>query len=129
MLRQRTMKLPGGSSVANRVSRTVWRSVGFGIMAVVAGCITRMLAYQDFQAPNAIMAAAFAMFGIALLVTATISAQAWIGMFGALAFISSVALWVTMNEPWAYLLAAGAGIVVLILPGVMMMRREPSTII
>jgi hypothetical protein len=88
-----------------------------------------MIIYQDFQAPNTIMAAAFAMFAIPLWVTSAISRQAWIGWFGLLSFAASIALWLTMNEPWAYLLAAAAGIIVLILPGVLMMRREPSVIV
>jgi hypothetical protein len=129
LLRGRTRLKPGSTSMVNRVDRAVWWSVGFGIMAVVIGACGRMIVHDEELAPNMIMAAAFAMFCIALWVTATISQQGWLGWFAMLSFAASVGLWLNMNEPWAYLLAAGAGIVVLILPGVMMMRREPSTIV
>jgi hypothetical protein len=124
----RVSKLPGAASVVNRVDRAVWQSVSLGICVVVAGCIWRMVSAQDWTAPNAIMAAAYAMFGIALNVTASISNYKWLRIFALLAFAVSVPMWVYRDEPWAYLMAAIAGIVVLVVPGVTMMRREPSPI-
>lgn len=121
--------LPGGASVANRVDQIVWRTVGIGITATVIGTIARMILQADDLAPNAIMGAAFALFGVALSVTATVSEQRWLGRFSLLSFATSVVLWIFINEPWAYLVAALASFTVLLLPGIMLMRREPSPIV
>lgn len=128
-LRRGVHALPGGASVANRVDRIVWRTVGLAITAVVVGCIARMILAGDDYAPNAIMGAAFALFGVALSVTATVSDQGWLRIFSLLAFATSVVLWIFINEPWAYLVAAFASFTVLLAPGVMLMRREPSPIV
>ncbi|MEJ0058093.1 MAG: hypothetical protein WDM79_00130 [Terricaulis sp.] len=129
VLLRRVRGKPGRASVSNRVDQTVWRLSGMAITAVVVGCIGRMILLDDYQAPNAIMGTAFASFGIALGVTATISSQSWLHAFSLLAFTTSAVLWIYINEPWAYLLAATASILVLLLPGVMLVRREPSAIV
>jgi hypothetical protein len=129
VLVQRVRAMPGRASVSNRVDQTVWRLSGMAITTVVVGCIGRMFLQDDYQAPNAIMAAAFAFFGMALGVTATISAQGWLRWFSLLAFATSAVLWIFTNEPWAYLLAAIASVIVLLLPGVILVRREPSTVV
>lgn len=129
ILVRRVRAMPGRASVSNRVDEVVWRLSGIAITTVVAGCIGRMILDDDFQAPNSIMAAAFAFFGMALGVTATISAQPWLRGFSLLAFATSAVLWIFTNEPWAYLVAAIASVIVLLLPGILLVRREPSAIV
>jgi hypothetical protein len=126
-LRPKAGTVPGAASIVNRVDRAVWQGVAMAIWAVVIGCIGRMAMNGDFQAPNAIMAAAFALFGVALGVSATIAQQTWLRPFAWLAFAASIALWLFINEPWAYLLAAFACVVVLIVPGAVMIRRQRSS--
>jgi hypothetical protein len=121
--------MPGRASVSNRVDSALWRASGLAITTVVVGCITRMIIAGDDYAPNAIMAAAFGFFGLALGVSATISGQGWLRGFSLLAFATSAVLWTFINEPWAYLLASVASVVVLLLPGVILVRRQPSAIV
>ncbi|HVY87105.1 MAG TPA: hypothetical protein VG943_18370 [Caulobacterales bacterium] len=120
---RRVVKLPGASSIVNRVDRTVWRGASLGIGVVVIGTILRTP--QDPLAPNAIMAAAFTLFGVALGATAVIAGKTWLRWVSLLSFVVSVVLWLFLNEPWAYLLAAIASVVVLLGPGVVLMRQEP----
>jgi hypothetical protein len=129
LLRPRVRTLPGAASIVNRVDRAVWQCVSLAILVIVAGCIARMIIAHDDYAPNAIMASAFSLYGVALGVTATISNQSWLRIFAWLSFAASAALWLFMNETWTYLLAAGASVAVLILPGVMMIRRQPSPLV
>ncbi|HWA01257.1 MAG TPA: hypothetical protein VG841_13180 [Caulobacterales bacterium] len=128
ILFRRVRALPGRASVANRVDRIVWRSSGIAITVVVLGCMTRMTLMSDQYAANAIMASAFALFGVALGVTAAVSNQGWLRTFSLLAFATSVVLWIYINEPWAYLLAALASVIVLLAPGIILVRREPSPV-
>jgi len=127
MLSGRVRSLPGGASLANKADRSVWQSVAIGIGAVVIGAILRGAITGDMTAPNAIMAAGFGMYGIALFTTGCVSSQSWLRAFAWIAWAVSAALWYFLNDAWAYLLAAGASVVVLIVPGLMLLRREPST--
>jgi hypothetical protein len=127
MLSGRVRSLPGGASLSNKADRSVWQGVAFGIGAVVAGVILRGVVSNDMTAANAIMAAGFGMYGIALFTTGSVSGQKWLQAFAWVAWAVSIGLWYFLNDAWAYLLAAGACVVVLIIPGVILLRREPST--
>jgi hypothetical protein len=128
-LAMRIRRKPGISSLINKVDRLMWRASGFAIGAVVIGCIARTIMNDDYQAPNAIMAAAFALFAVPLGTTAAISNHGWMGWFSAISMVVSVLLWAFLNEPWAYLIAAAASLSVLALPGFILMRREPSEVV
>lgn len=129
LLVRRVHRKPGIASMANKVDRLVWRSVGLAITAVVIGCVGRMIIAQDYLAPNAIMGASFASFGIALGLTAAVSGQSWLTLVSLLSFATSATLFLYINEPWAYLLASIASVVVLLMPGIVLVRREPSPIV
>ncbi|MGQ0532493.1 MAG: hypothetical protein ACT4OF_07360 [Caulobacteraceae bacterium] len=127
LLSKRVRALPGGAAIPNRVDRNVWFGVVFAILTVVAGSVLRAVLLGDFTAPNAIVAAGFGLYGVALYVTAAISGQSWLRVFAFLAWAVSAALWFYIDQPWIYLFAAAASVVVLIVPGLVMVRREPKT--
>ena len=127
LLRRRTVTLPGGSSAVNRADRLIWQGVVWAIMAVVVGTVLRGILRDDDTAPSAIMAAGFGLYGVALFVTARMSGLNWLAAFAWIAWLLSAALWFFANEAWAYLLAAGGCVAVLLTPGVIMMRQEPTT--
>lgn len=128
-LRQRTRALPGGTAIGNRVDRIVWQGAVGAILAVVIGCTLRALFVGDHTAPDAIMAAGFGVYGVALFATAALSGHAWLRAFAWLAWALSGALWFFVGEPWAYLAAAAGAVLVLFVPGIAMMRSEPSKIV
>lgn len=128
LLRGRVKNLPGAESAANRVDRVVWQGVGAGIMAVVVGAIGHSVASHDYTAPNVIMAFGFGVYGIALRSTAIFSESGWLRPFALFAFVWSAILWFFVDQPWAYLLAAAGCVVVLIIPGAVMMRRQPAAL-
>lgn len=120
---------PGATSIGNRIDRAVWHAAVGAILAVIVGTMLAAMLRGERHAPDAIMAASFGFYGIALTTTATIAGVRWLGGFGVLAFVSSAVLWGLNSEPWAYLIAAGAAVLVLIFPGLLIMRREPSAIV
>jgi len=128
LLSRRVRSLPGGATVSNRIDRNVWFGVMWAILAVVAGSILRALRVEDFAGPDVIMAAAFGLYGVALYATATAGGHAWLRTFAILAWCMSGILWFFLGEPWLYLIAAAASVTVLIVPGVIMMRREPKSV-
>ncbi len=128
-LARRVRRKPGVSSLINKVDQLTWQTAGYGIGVVAFGCILRMIIQDDYQAPAAIMAAAFALFGVPLGVTAAISNQRWMYVYSILSFAVSLVLWIYLTEVWAYLIAAAASLIVLALPGFILLRREPSAVV
>jgi len=127
LLGRRVRKLPGGAAIPNRVDRAVWHGVIAALFAVVAGTIVRGVMQADYTAPNAIVASGFGLYGVALYVTSTVGGHAWVRSFALMSWVTSGVLWFFVTNPVLYLLAAGASVIVLIAPGVIMMRREPAT--
>ena len=129
LLRGRVRAMPGAASVANRTDRTVWQAVSWAILFVVAGAIARGIAYGDYSATNAIMAAGFGLYGVALYSTASLSGHMWLRAFAWLSWSASFTMWLFLGQPWAYLAAAAGAVLVLLVPGLIMMRREPSAVV
>lgn len=129
LLARRVRAIPGGSAIPNQIDRFIWQAVMFAILTVVAATILRAILNDDFTAPDAIMAAGFGLYGVALYTTATVGGHSWLRAFAFMAWAASGALWYFIHEPWTYLLAAVASVAVLIVPGVVMMRDEPKAIV
>lgn len=127
MLGSRIKALPGQSSLGNRVERAAWAGAGVGTGAIVLGAIGHMAVSRDFTSPDVIMPAAYALYGAALLVTSIVTQEKWLATFAGLSFAVSVVLGVFMSAPWFYLFGAVASLIVLLTPGVMMLRKEPQT--
>ena len=129
ILGARVKQKPGKSAIGVRAESAIWRGVGIGVGTVAIACIVRMFVDHDVHAPNYIMGPAFAMFGAALMATGMMSGQKWLTPFAVLAFVTAVAVGVFANAVWVYLLGAGASVLVLAIPGIALLRREPSALV
>lgn len=129
LLRMRTRTKPGLTTIGTRAERALWSGAGIAVMAVVIGSIARMIMTSDPSAPNAILGAAFALYGAALFGTASLSEQTWMRGFGWLSV--GVALNVCMFAAfsWVYVIAAIGSLLALAWPGLILLRREPSAIV
>lgn len=129
LLRMRTCAKPGHTAIGTRAERAVWTGAGWALMAIVLGSIARMIMTSDPSAPNAIIGAAFALYGAALFATASLSEQTWLRGFAWLAVSTALTLCLFANANWAYLVAAAGSLLALAWPGVILLRREPSEIV
>lgn len=127
LLRSRTAKKPGNTTVGARAEQAVWSGVGLALAAIAIGSILRMILTEDVTAPNAIFGAAFGLYGAALFVTGKLSQERWLTNFAWISAAVSGVLCIFANSDWAYLTAAVGSLLVLVLPGVTLLRREPST--
>ncbi len=127
LLGGRIRHLPGRSSVGNLVEALAWMSVGIGIGAIAAGAIGRMILTGDTLSVDVIPPAAFALYGAALLTTAMVSQQVWLRGFAVMAFITATILGVYLHADWFYLAGSAASLAVLLVPGLILLRKEPST--
>jgi hypothetical protein len=128
LLGRRVRALPGGAAIPNRVDRHIWQAVMLAILTVVAATVARAIFLSDFTAPDAIVAAGFGLYGVALYATGTIGGHVWLRAFAFMAWGVSGTLWLFLHAPWTYLFAAVASVAVLIVPGAVMLRREPAAI-
>jgi hypothetical protein len=57
------------------------------------------------------------------------AAHGWLRSFSFMSWAVSGVLWYFLHEAWLYLIAAAGCVAVLILPGLIMMRREPKAVV
>ncbi|MGD9979179.1 MAG: hypothetical protein AB7H66_11000 [Hyphomonadaceae bacterium] len=128
LLRMRTRTKPGLTTIGARAERALWGGAAIAVMAVAIGSIARMFQTGDPSAPNAILGAAFALYGAALFGTASLSQQTWLRGFAWLA--AGVALNVCMfaTQDWVYVIASVGSLLALTWPGIILLRREPAAI-
>jgi hypothetical protein len=125
----RTRAMPGAASVGNRADRAVWQGVAWAIGFVVLGAVLRSIFYDDYAAINGIMAAGFGLYGVALYATASLSGHMWLRRVAWLSWSVSFTLWLFLGEAWAYLAAAIGAVLVLLIPGLILMRAEPAKVV
>lgn len=128
-LQRRAREKPGIASVGGRAERAMWTGAAIALSAVVVGSIARMVLTQDPTAPNAIFGAAFALYGAVLFGVAVLSEHAWLKRFAWLSVGVAGVLCLFANQDWAYINAAVGSLLVLVWPGLVLLRREPSAIV
>lgn len=129
LLRMRTRTKPGLTAIGTRAERALWTGAAIAVMAVVIGSIARMFIAGDTSAPNAILGAAFALYGAALFGTASLSEQTWMRGFGWLAIGVALNVCMFADYSWVYVIAAVGSLLALAWPGLILLRREPSAIV
>jgi hypothetical protein len=129
LLRMRSRTKPGLTAIGTRAERALWTGAAIAVMAVVIGSIVRMIVTNDPTAPNAILGAAFALYGAALFGTASLSEQTWLRGFGWLSVAVAASVCMFADQNWAYVIASIGSLLALVWPGVILLRREPSAVV
>lgn len=129
LLNGRVADKPGRTAIGARTEKAIWGGVALALAVISLACIGRMFLEQDRLAPNNIMGPALALFGVALGTVAAMSGEKWLSRFALVAFSAAALVCLFANAPWAYLLAATANVIVLVVPGIILLRREPSAIV
>jgi hypothetical protein len=129
LLRMRTRDKPGLTAIGTRAERALWTGAAIAVMAVVIGSIARMFQMGDPTAPNAILGAAFALYGAALFGTASLSEQTWLRGFGWLSVGVALNCCMFAAHPWVYVIASIGSLLALAWPGLILLKREPSAIV
>lgn len=129
VLRLRTQKKPGLTTIGARAERALWTGAAVAVLAVVIGSIARMFSSGDTSAPNAILGAAFALYGAALFGTASLSEQTWLRRFGWLAVGVALNACMFAAFNWVYVIASVGSLLALAWPGIILLKREPSAIV
>jgi hypothetical protein len=120
---------PGVSAASNRVQGAVWLAVVFGLWGAAVGIAAAVLA---FGAPadmfNAMPATALMLYGVAHWTTSLFAHGA--GRIAAvMAWLSAVVCFALVMRPETHLVAAAGVALSSVLPGLIQMRQEPSTLV
>ncbi|MBI1251375.1 MAG: hypothetical protein GC189_07875 [Alphaproteobacteria bacterium] len=112
------------ASVASKAEGAVWRAAGWGISAVAAGAIGRMIIARDVTAPDIIVPTAFALYGVALLLTSAMSRETWLRGFGLVSLAFAFTCGLILSSTWFYLVASIGALIVLLAPGIHLLGKE-----
>lgn len=121
---------PGQSSEGNRVSETVWMASGFVLGSFFAGVTIK--SFLDGAASSGFtwsIPLVLGVYGISQLVSGEIAKVGWLKLAGylAIAFVGLTIL--IINTAELYLAAAFAAACSVLLPGLLMLRDEPSGVV
>jgi hypothetical protein len=116
----------GAGSAGNRASRSVWAAGAFAIGAMVVGAILLASGGAGYKVFDWIVPVAFAVYACALIVTGSLAGEkiALAAGYGAVVMVGLFTAFIL--HPERYLFAAAGGAVTVLLPGVLLMLREPK---
>ena len=115
---------PGEGSAGNRAARIVWGAGACAIVSMVVGVaiVAQQIGYDVF---DWIVPVAFAVYACALIVTGALACEriAMIAGYGAVVMVGLFTAFIL--DPNRYLIAAAGAAATVLLPGVLLMLREP----
>lgn len=129
-LRRSVSGKPGLGSIGNRVEATVWSGAGFGLLSYIGGILVAgsIGALESIEGIDTIMSVAFVVYGLAFLATAVASGNNWLRIFAALSFAGAGVIPFFLGNPAIYLFSAALVIVVAVVPGIILLIREPASL-
>ena len=118
---------PGRGSVGNKVSALVWKSAGMFLfvffLGLTAKSFTQGSAASEFGGSVALVVG---IYGMAQFVAGQIANSRVLTFAGVLALLSTVPAILLTGSDLIWLLGAAVAGVTLLLPGIVLMRNEPS---
>lgn len=130
----RTSLKPGALTVGNKTARAAWIAVGIFMSAfwIAAMIFKARLAGVGFEAKflfGLMFPLAFGLYGIAFFATAAAARLDWMRGFAIASWMFSVAALYFIGDARQHLIGAAGSLLCAGLPGLLLMRREPSEIV
>jgi hypothetical protein len=119
---------PGSSSGTHRATGAAWSGVGFAIFASWAGLAAMAVVTGDWQIMNAFPVLILALYGAAWFVAGEMTRQGWIKLVALAAFVGAVVVGALASGPHLMLAYAACLVLVAVVPGIVLMRRETAGI-
>lgn len=128
-MRQRVRDKPGAGAVGNRVERTVWLAAGLAIGAVAIGAALRSLMQKSGAEMDLLAPTVFAAYATGLLTTGRMVGDRMLIGAAVLAYGVACVAVTLLYTPTLYLVTAAGAAATLIVPGLLLMRREPTAVV
>lgn len=115
----------GAGSAGNLASRPVWAACALTIFSMVVG-VAFLAGQAGYQVFDWIVPVAFAVYACALIVTGKLAGERIVVLAGYGAAVMVGLFTAFILTPDRYLIAAAGAAVTVMLPGLMLLRREPA---
>ena len=130
----RSSAKPGALTVGNKTARAAWIAIGVFMSAfwIAAMIFKTRLAGAGFETRflfGLMFPLAFGLYGIAFFATAAAARLDWMRGFAVASWMFSVASLYFIGDARQFLVGAAGSMLCAALPGLLLMRREPSEIV
>ncbi|MCI5045198.1 MAG: hypothetical protein MRY72_10920 [Aquisalinus sp.] len=131
---RRSKNAPGASSIGNRIVGATWGACGIFISLYWLSLMSAFFLYRSDPAPVGFLFATmfpvvFGIYGIAFFVTSIAANQGWYRWVSVGSWIISVILILTLMSDTMMLLAGLGTYAVVLAPGIVMLKNQPSDIV
>lgn len=129
VLSARINRMPGASAAVNRASSAAWAAVGGAVFTLAVA-----LSVISYKLQSAVIGVAFpslilALYGTGWLVSGEMAEKRWIKWLAFASFGFAVAVAFAAGDPVQYLIYAVALVFLAFVPGLILMRGEPSDVV
>jgi len=133
-LGRRTGSKPGALTIGNQTTNSVWLAVG---IFMTLFWLTLMVVHDNYTAVgmapyflfSLMFPVAFGLYGVAFFATATAARLGWLRYFSYLSWGFAIVSLFLLDSPHQLLVGAIGSLVCAALPGLILMRNEPSEIV
>ena len=120
---------PGAGSSGNRAMRNAWMGVGWGCFVIFFALGVASWKTRDVNLINFSPSIVLALYGAAWSVAAAMSRATWLKFVAVASFVGAVLMAALMGSLWIWLAYAAALYLLAMVPGLVLMRQEPSDIV
>ncbi|MDO8297723.1 MAG: hypothetical protein Q7T19_14950 [Caulobacter sp.] len=126
---QRAKRQPGYNAGVNRATGAAWSGVGFAVFASWVGMTATGLTTGDWAVMDAFPVLILALYGAAWFVAGVLSGKGWIRLVALGSFVGAALMGVLSGTPYLMLGYAVCLILLAVVPGLVLMRQEPTDIV
>ena len=126
MLIRRVNGQPGANSAINKATGSAWSAVGFAIFTMFVALGGMAYATKNAQLFNVFPVMILALYGAAWTVAADLTRRSWIRIVALGSFAAAILMGFLATSPYLMLAYAAALILLAAVPGLILMRQEPS---
>jgi len=129
LLVRRASKRPGYSAGVNKATGSAWSGVGFAIFAMWMGMMAYGYRTGHWEVMNIFPTLIFALYGAAWMVAGDLTGKLWIKLTALGSFAAAIGMGFLSGVSEQMLGYAACLVLLAVLPGVVLMRQEPTDIV
>ncbi|QYF86119.1 hypothetical protein [Brevundimonas sp. PAMC22021] len=120
---------PGFNSSGNRAVGAAWSAVGYGIFVTWLGLMAMGLSSGDWSVMMTMPTIVFVAYGSAWMIAGAMTRVRWMTVTGLLSYFGAIAVGWFAGDTAMYLVFTVVIFAVALVPGLILMRQEPSEIV
>jgi energy-converting hydrogenase Eha subunit A len=129
LLIRRASRRPGYSAGVNKATGSAWSGVGFAIFAMWLGMTAYGYRTGQWEVMNIFPTVIFALYGAAWMVAGDMTGKAWIKLVALGSFAGAVLMGFMSGTTQQMLGYAGCLFLLAVVPGLVLMRQEPTDLV